>query len=270
MFASGADPHFEVDYEEHANRYKICQSGFALIALGCFLRVVDVALHLALFFPNPRPMIPALLQVFDHPVYQWLVKGLMSLAMLLGPYLLWGRWQEAVWKRRTGLLLTIGLVDLLLWVLDNEESLGMQFLGDDHKWARLHVARAISWGQIYLGALIAADFLAHLDRPRVARGAQTILGFLAAGVSLWTLYLIRQTAWTDGWPLRQLPLDPLSLILLIAYLLPLTIASIQLMAVCLVCFREAAALALDLRAHAADPGRGLEALRSRSEVEDDG
>lgn len=267
MFATEVGHLHDHDYEEHANRYRICQWAFALVALGVLLRAVDVALHLAFFF-HPRVFLAIPGQLFEHPVYQCAVKGTLCVALLLGPYLLWGRWSEPAWKRRNGLLLTIALVDIILWVLDNEDILGMRLIGDHHKWLRLHVARAISWLQIYLGTLVVADFLAHLDKPREARGAHTILGFLAAGVCLWILYMIRQTAWMAGWPLAQVPLDPLALIVLIAYLLPLTIASIQLLALCLLCYRESAVLSRDLRAEAADPGQAMNALKSRSELDD--
>ena len=49
----------------------------------------------------------------------------MILAMLVGPYALWGRWPDRAWIRRSGLLIVVGLVDVILFGLDHLQELGL-------------------------------------------------------------------------------------------------------------------------------------------------
>src|SRR5207247_1065358 len=98
----------------------------------------------------------------------------------------------------------------------------------------------VSWVQLSVGVGLAVAFLDHLGKHREARSGEKVHGFLAAGVALWALYFVRQTAWTQGWPLVQRPLDGLGVILLMSYFLPLTLAAAQLMTLDLRCAREAA------------------------------
>lgn len=240
----------ELEYEidDHIRRYRLCRAGFALIAFGVLLRAIDVGMHVGLMmsiFDRNRLFFDAI----NHPLYGWVIKTPLTAALLLGPYVLWNRWPEPSWQRRTGALVTLGLIDAFLWVLDNERTFGLDLGGEGHKWLRLHVARAISWAQLYLGAAVAADFLDHLGRHREAKAAGTVRGFLAAGVSIWALYFVQQTVWAAGWPLQQRGLNLMMIVLLVAYLLPLSVAAVQVMALCLISHREASRLTADLIRH---------------------
>ena len=41
---------------------------------------------------------------------------------LAGAMLLWGRWDHKSWQRRTGLLLVMCIVDLVVWFVDRGEN----------------------------------------------------------------------------------------------------------------------------------------------------
>jgi hypothetical protein len=255
------DPGFDLD--EHVRRYRLCQAGFLLIAMGMLLRCVDVGLHLGVFF-SLRGM--ALINILEGLWYAQGVLAPMVLAMVMGPYLLWARWSEPAWLRATGLLVMVGLIDLLLWFLKYGDALGFQVGDVGHTWLRLHAARAVSWIQLGMSATLVGLFLDHLGHHREANRTRSIRGFLTAGLAIWILYFLQQTDWSAGWPLNQRPLRPLSLILLSAYLLPLTIAGIQVLALCLFSYRQAGALVNELRSHHTESV--LSPLRSRSETSD--
>lgn len=255
----------EVEHDDHIRRYRLCQAGFVLIAVGMLLRAIDVGLHLGVFF-TPRWFI-ALQNLFAGRFYAWAIRAPLVVSMIGGPYLLWARWSHPKWMRGTGLLVAVGLIDLVLWGFDCHQFLGIG--GDDpgHQWLRLHVARAVSWVQVTFGAALVAEFLDHLGRHGEARACQKVRGFVVTGVAIWILYFLVQTSWDGGWPLMQRGLTPTSMLLLMAYLLLLTVASIQLMAVSILSAHESLTLAEELRRHQHDHDTGL--LRSRSETHDD-
>ena len=262
--SSTTDPFdHEFDADVLNRRYQLCRVGFFLLAAAALVRAVDVGLHIAMFMT----MNGALLGVFEETWYLWVVRGAMVGAGLVGAYLLWGRWDHPKWTSRTGLLITVGLVDLVLWVMECSDQGGQGAgLANDHHWVRLHLARAVSWAQLGLGVGLAAAFLDHLGHHREARSAERIYGFIVSGIALWLLYFARQTGWSHGWPLQQRRLDGLAIVLLLSYFLPLTLASAQLMTLDLRCARESARLLDDWRRHLAQ--KGTELLKSRSEQDE--
>lgn len=248
------------DHAELISRYSICLFGFLLLAAGMAFRGIDVGLHLWIFLTFGFRLIG----VFDQDWYFWMVRGGWVAAQVLGPFLLWGRWPQRRWMVPTGALVAVGLLDLGLFVLDYQERHGQALpaLGD-HIWLRLHLARAVSWVQLGAGVALASTFLDHLGRHREARQTERILRFVAAGVPLWLLYFARVTAWSNGWPLVQWGMDDLGRLLLMAYFLPLCLASVQMMMVDTIAAREASRLAADWRSH--QTHHGTELLRSPSE-----
>lgn len=252
-----------LDHAELVSRYSLCLMGFILLAAGMTLRGIDVGLHLWIFLTFGIRLIG----VFEQDWYFWLVRGGWIAAQLAGPFLLWGRWPHRRWTVLTGLLIVAGLIDLGLWVVDLQQRGGPAVVAlGDHLWLRLHLARAASWVQVGAGVGLAAAFLDHLGAHKDARRAERIGGFLMAGVPLWLLYFIHETAWSNGWPLVQWGMDELGRILLMAYFLPLTLATIQLMVVDMIAAREANRLAADWRTHQLH--HGTELLRSRSDFTD--
>ncbi len=247
-----------LDHDSLHRRYQLCRLGFTFLAVATFLRALDVALHLGVLLT-----FGGLFGVVQDEWYQWGLRGAMVAAGLVGPYLLWARWDHPKWMSMTGLLITAGLVDLVLWGLDRSVGGPMQ---GEHQWVRLHLARGVSWLEVGLGTRLVTTFLDHLERHQLARSSEKLYGFLATGVSLWLFYMVRQTAWRQGWPLAQRGLDGLGLTMLMAYFFPLALAAARLSILNLSCAREAAILVADWRRHLA--GSDKELLQSRSELWD--
>src|SRR5205085_2691349 len=112
---------WERDDFEHRTRYRLCRAGFGLSALGLALMSIDSAFHLAVMLTGRQE----LLQLLTSPAWDWTVGVSITWSTLLGPYLLWGRWSEPHWQRRTGLLVVLNLIDVGYWVMRHGKLFGL-------------------------------------------------------------------------------------------------------------------------------------------------
>ena len=68
--------------------------------------------------------------------FQWLDTPIVW-CRLVGAILLWGRWDQKSWQRRTSLLLALCLADVVLWFVARGEMLGLHGGDVGHEWLRL-------------------------------------------------------------------------------------------------------------------------------------
>src|SRR3954470_15133152 len=97
----------EQEREEQRRTYVLCRLGFAILSIALALACISWALSMAGFLLFPivgRIRRSAFLYWVDPP---------LGWGSLVGTYLLWGRWSHPSWQSRSGLLLVMGLVDLI-------------------------------------------------------------------------------------------------------------------------------------------------------------
>ena len=180
--------------EEQRRTYVLCRLGFAFLSIALALACMSWALSMAGFF-----LFPILGWIRRSAFLHWVDTPIVW-GSLVGTYLLWGRWSHPSWQRRSGLLLLMCLVDLVLWFLDHGNDLNLR-LGDvGHDWFRSHLGRALGWAEFALITSLACDFLVHLGVDQAREAGKATRSLAATGAVVWMLLFSMQTSWR-GWPL---------------------------------------------------------------------
>ena len=246
----------DLEREEFRKTYVMSRQGFAMLAgalvLACFTSLLDLF----------RPFHPGLVSNIVHSAwYPWLEVPIVW-GSLLGATLLWGRWEEPSWQRRSGLLLVMSLADVVLWVLAHGSVLGRGELEVGHEWLRLHLGEALGWAEFALLASLAGDYLGHLGVEDAADSAKAARSMAATGAVVWMLVFCEQTHWAQGWPLQ--PHRPIrafeTLLLMHGWKLIWTITLIQVTGLVIAATRQSSRVLEEMQREdeADDP------LRSRS------
>ncbi|MEJ7638642.1 MAG: hypothetical protein WKF75_11865 [Singulisphaera sp.] len=180
----------EQEREEQRRTYLLCRLGFAILSVALVLACISWALSMAGPFVGWVRR-SAFLHWFGTPIV-W--------GSLVGTYLLWGRWNHRSWQRRSGLLLLMSLVDLILWFLEHGNDLSLR-LGDvGHEWFRSHLGQALGWAEFALITSLACDFLVHLGIDQAREAGKATRSLAATGAVIWMLLFSMLTNWR-GWPL---------------------------------------------------------------------
>ena len=184
----------EQEREEQRRTYVLCRLGFAFLSIALALACMSWALSMAGFF-----LLPLFGWIRRSAFWHWVDTPIVW-GSLVGTYLLWGRWSHPSWQRRSGLLLLMGLVDLILWFLDHGNDLNLR-LGDvGHDWFRSHLGQALGWAEFALITSLACDFLVHLGIDQAREAGKATRSLAATGAVVWMLLFSMQTSWR-GWPL---------------------------------------------------------------------
>jgi hypothetical protein len=199
----------DLDREQFRKTYEVSRLGFAILStalvLACFSSLLD------------------LLSSFDRELYLRIVRSgwypwidlPIVWGCLLGTTLLWGRWEHESWQRRSGLLLVMCLVDVVIWVLDHAGVLGRGEMEIHRDWLRANLGQALGWAEFALLASLSSDYLGHLGVDQARESAKAARSMAATGAVLWMLLFCERTNWGAGWPLRphlQVRLETLLLI----------------------------------------------------------
>jgi hypothetical protein len=182
-------------------RYRM---GFSALGVALVVASLSTVGTLLLFFSGNRQPIGA---QFGIPHWQLIEGAIVTLGSLFGVSLLWGRWPDTNWQRRSGLLLLMCLVDAVLWTLDNANELGLVDGALGHDWFRDSLGRALGWSEFALIATLAADMAAHLGEPQSIELAKAVRSLATTGAMVWFMYFYFRTDWTAAplWPLRERP-----------------------------------------------------------------
>jgi hypothetical protein len=198
--------------EQERRTYQLCRMGFSILAfalvVACLPTLIDLPRHF-----GARGFLPWLRAT---TWWRWVDLPIVW-GSLLGTYLLWGRWTDASWQRRTGLLLVMGLVDFALWGLDHASDLGVRLgaggeLG--HLWLRQNLGMALGWAEFALIASLACEVLVHLGVEQAAKTGKATRSLATTGAVVWILLFFLQTDWRSGWPLEPRGILPLEALLL--------------------------------------------------------
>jgi len=187
---------FDQEREQLRKNYQLCRVGFGIVAVGLGLACFEALLDL---FGRLQPHF--LLSIRESPWYQWLATPI-TWCPLIGVSMLRGTWDQTSWRRRSGLLLVMCLVDLGLWFFERGESLGLQFGNVGHFWLRRHIGEALGWAEFALLSSLSGVYLVHLGVDQARDSDKATRSMIVTGAALWMILFCQQTNWAAGWPLH--------------------------------------------------------------------
>jgi hypothetical protein len=183
--------------EKERQTYQLCRLGFAILsialAVACLIRVLAL--------PSEFGVGPFLPGLKESRFWHWSDVPVVW-GCLFGWYLLWGRWENPSWQRRAGLLLVMGLVDVVLWGLDHGPDFGLAV--DDlvgHEWLRYSLGSALGWAEFALIAGLSCEVMVHLGVEAAAETGMATRALVATGAVIWMADFCLQTDWRS-WPLE--------------------------------------------------------------------
>ncbi len=226
--------------------------GLALVVAGMF----SVGGLLAFFFKLPQLGIA--IQGWDF----W-EETVVVLSSFVGVGLLWGRWPDESWRRRSGLLLFMCLIDVVLWSLDHATRLGLSDVAIGHEYFRRSLGQALSWSEFALIASLSSGMTTHLGESRALDLGRAPRSLATVGASVWFVYFFLRTNWNPPiWPLRENPFDFRLFPILTGWLFLSTLVLVQVTLLCLYAGRTCGRA---VRAINAEERRD-ESFLSRSEI----
>jgi hypothetical protein len=188
----------DLEPEKQRQTYQLCWLGFSLLSVALVLATASVLLVLAHIF-----LIPGLAFI----QLSWLswIEIPIVWGTLAGSYMLCGRWTDSGWTRRSGLLVVMCMVDVVLWLLSQGYELGQGRGGlEQHEWLCAHIGEALGWAEFALLASLSGDFLAHLGVDHAPDAGKATRSLAAAGAAVWIFLFWLRTDWTQ-WPLNHRP-----------------------------------------------------------------
>ncbi|MGE3819720.1 MAG: hypothetical protein AB7I30_09810 [Isosphaeraceae bacterium] len=177
--------------------YVLCRLGLAILSFGLIVASISTLLSLPGAFR--RGLIPGIL---GSEFWFWL-DSTIPWSCLFGAYLLWGRWDHPSWQRRTGLFLMLNLVDVILWLTEHGDRLGLGVNDFGHPWFRHNLGQALGWAEFALIASLCGDLLIHLGVERASEAGKATRSLAATGAAVWMILFLMRTDWKGGWPLGQ-------------------------------------------------------------------
>ena len=221
--------------DDEKQRYELCRAAFGFLSAALILACLTAFLALPSIFFNGQVFIPWL---HDPAVWFWIESPIVW-GSLVGSYLLWGRWSEPTWQRRTGLLVVMCMIDALLWFAKHAPELGLHKEAVGHLWLRMNVGEALGWAEFALLASLACEMMKHLGVSQAEEAGQSTRSLAATGASLFLVLFCLRTDWVKGWPLEFRPVFSVSLRLLtLGELMIQTITLIQVTALVVAATRQ--------------------------------
>jgi hypothetical protein len=252
----------DLEHDELVWRYRLCWVGFQLSALALgLLCLSNVGSVLFLFTRDPN-----LGMLLKSPFWNWGVGATITFGSFLGSFLLLGRWKEADWQRRVGLLVSMNFVDVLTWFVHHAEELGLKEGVGETPWMLDSLTQALGWAELMIFAGLAADVAEHLGMATAPFAGRVARTFLMVGATIWAAYFIGETEWKVGWPFPRRPpgMRPVAALAFLSFIFLYTIGALQVSALCAAASRQCRRMLNDLaRSRNED-----ELLKSRSELGD--
>jgi hypothetical protein len=247
--------------EQERRTYRLCRLGFGLLALtlavACFLQLVE----LSPLFLGRRGFFG-----LRGSAVGWWLAVVLTWGLLPGAYLLWGRWSEAGWQRRAGLLVLMGMVDIVLWLIRFGEALGLRTGDFGHEWLRDSLGAALGWAELALTAGLACEMLVHLGVAAAAETGKATRSLAATGAVVWMLWFCQVTDW-GVWPLAERkPFPRESLLVYMGWTMIWTITLLQVTALTVAATRQCTRVLAQMDAEDAEN----DPLRPPSERDDGG
>ncbi len=159
--------------------------GFSLLGLALVVLSLSTIGGLILIFTRQRMHLGAILGL---PQWDLIESSVIVWGSLLGVALLFGPWPDESWRRRSGLLLLMCMIDAVLWGLDHVADLGLSDGKMPHEWFRGALGAAIGWSEFALIASLAGDSAAHLGEPQALDFAKAVRSLATTGAMVWFMY----------------------------------------------------------------------------------
>ena len=192
---------FDPEREQIRKTYQLCRLGFGINAAALFLACFTALVTLVASFERG-----VFIWVQQSVWYQWFDAPIVWFS-LIGTMLLWGRWDNPSWQRRSGLLLVMCMVDICLWFVSRGETLGLRVGEIEHHWLRSHLGEALGWSEFALMSSLSCDYLVHLGVEHVRESDKSTRSMAATGAMVWMLLFCQQTNW-GGLALAAAPDGP--------------------------------------------------------------
>ena len=190
----------DVERSRDRRRVMACLVGLSLLGPALVLASLSwVSALLSIFGQAPVNLFPDSWQFAEGSLVVW--------CSFVGTCLLWGRWKDVAWQRRSGMLVVMGFVDIILWSMDHAVLLGLSDQAIGHDFFRASLGHALGWAEVSLIASLAAEIAAHLGSPRALDVARGTRSFASIGASLYLFLVFAQIRWKPPvWPLRRRPI----------------------------------------------------------------
>ena len=219
----------DLDREQLRKTYQLCRTGFLFLAISLIPACIWAVLLMIGMLGDRRLAI----WLSQSPWNDWIFT-ISVWGSLVGTTLLWGRWDNTSWQRRSGLLLCMCLVDLVLWFLDRGDGPGL----GEGSWFRQNLGQALGWAEFALMASLSGDYLVHLGLSQAEDSAKSTRSLAATGAVIWMLRFCEQTNWDAGWPLQRRTFGIQGWLLYLGSELIWTIALIQVTALIIASVRQ--------------------------------
>lgn len=195
--------------------------GFALVVASLFNVGSLLGIFLAIFVRFNQ------LWLALRP-WDFAVESTVVFASFLGVCLLWGRWPDERWRRRSGLLLMMCLTDVALWSMDHATRLGLADAPIGHEYFREALGRTLGWCQYALILSLAVEMGTRLGEARAADFGVAVRSLITFGAFGWLCYFYSNTDWrAPVWPLRPVPPRQASFLIMLGYYVLATVVLLQ-------------------------------------------
>lgn len=220
-----------IEYERDQIRktYQLCRIGFFLLTISLVPACILSLLAMVGLLGDQQ----LFNRIVDSPWTQW-VSTLSVWGSLAGAMMLWGRWDHKSWQRRTGLLLVMCMIDMVVWFMDRGEN---QAPGQPD-WFRSNLGQALGWAEFALMSSLSGDYLVHLGLSQAEDSARSTRSLAATGAVVWLLMFCELTNWDGDWPLRRRNLNMHGWLLFLGSELIWTITLIQVTALVIAALRQ--------------------------------
>jgi hypothetical protein len=219
----------DLEREQLRKTYQLCRYGFAFLTVSLVPACIISVLAMFVFLGGLR----LINQITESRLNQW-INTLSTWGSLVGVMLLWGRWDNKSWQRRSGFLLLLCVVDLVIWFLDRGDVQGP----GDLNWFRSNLGQALGWAEFALLASLSGDYLVHLGIDQAEDSARSTRFLAATGAVVWLIMFCERTDWEQGWPLHPRNPNMHSILLLLGSELIWTIALLQVTALIIAALRQ--------------------------------
>ena len=219
---SWVDPHAErALLRRRLQRYNV---GFACLSLALIVASLSMMGSLIMNFGRLGP-IGALLGI---PHWRLIEQSLIVWPSLFGVLLLNGPWPDASWRRRSGLLLVMCVIDAVVWAIENAVELHLSDVKIGNDWLLMAITNTIGWSEFALIASLAGDMAAHLGEPQGSDLARGVRSLATTGAMIWFAFFYFSTDWTPPvWPLRHGAPNHMSFMLMLSWMVLGTINFFQ-------------------------------------------
>jgi len=233
-------------------RFRRLGLGFSSLALGLIIASFSTIATLLIFLSGPGHL--ALWKAFRQ--WELIEETAVVWSTLIGVALLWGPWPDREWLRRSGLLLMMCLVDVVLWSLDHAVDLGLSEVKVGHEWFRQSLGQAIGWSEFALIASLAGDMASRLGQPQALDFGRAARSLSTTGAMVWAMFFYSRTNWDPPfWPLREVPLNRSTLLLMLGSGVLVAVNLVQVTALSLMAGRACGAELRRLAAEDREQGR---------------